>query len=177
MVTKRNRKGFTLIELLVVIAIIGLLSTLAVVALGNAQARARDSKRAADIKQIQTALALFYNTNNRYPPTNGTDGEEAVLSSLSLLPNEMPSVPIAPTPADGSCTDDAVIGTTQRYYYNATQGSGATPAADCFSATTCGSYELQFCLGAAVGGASGLAAGMHCAGPNSVTAAVCTFTD
>ncbi len=176
MVIKKNRKGFTLIELLVVIAIIGLLSTLAVVALGNAQARARDSKRAADIKQIQTALALFYSTNNRYPPTNGTDGEEAVLSTLALLPAEMPSVPAAPAPADGTCTDDAVMATTQRYYYNATAGSGANPAFDCFSATSCGSYELQFCLGAAVGGGA-LPGGMHCAGPNSTTGAACVFTD
>ena len=37
MVKDMNKKGFTLIELLVVIAIIGLLSTLAVVALNSAQ--------------------------------------------------------------------------------------------------------------------------------------------
>ncbi|PIW79613.1 MAG: pilus assembly protein, partial [Parcubacteria group bacterium CG_4_8_14_3_um_filter_48_16] len=55
-----NKKGFTLIELLVVIAIIGLLSTLAVVALNNARLKARDAKRIADIKQIQTALELYY---------------------------------------------------------------------------------------------------------------------
>ncbi|MEY4744976.1 MAG: hypothetical protein RL272_921, partial [Candidatus Parcubacteria bacterium] len=51
--TKSNNKGFTLIELLVVIAIIGLLSTLAVVALNSARQKSRDSKRVADIKQIQ----------------------------------------------------------------------------------------------------------------------------
>lgn len=55
-----NKKGFTLIELLVVIAIIGLLSTLAVVALSSARQRARDSKRLSDLKQLQTALELYY---------------------------------------------------------------------------------------------------------------------
>jgi len=62
-----NKKGFTLIELLVVIAIIGLLSTLAVVALGNARKKANDAKRVSDVKQTQTALELYYTDNNEYP--------------------------------------------------------------------------------------------------------------
>jgi prepilin-type N-terminal cleavage/methylation domain-containing protein len=63
----RKNKGFTLIELLVVIAIIGLLSTLAVVALNNARAKSRDAKRVSDIKQVQTALELYYQDANGYP--------------------------------------------------------------------------------------------------------------
>ncbi len=66
-----NKKGFTLIELLVVIAIIGLLSTLAVVALGQARVKARDSKRLSDLKQLQTALELYYTDNNAYPAGSG----------------------------------------------------------------------------------------------------------
>jgi general secretion pathway protein G len=62
-----NKKGFTLIELLVVIAIIGLLSTLAVVALSSARLKARDSKRLSDLKQVQTALELYFTDNNAYP--------------------------------------------------------------------------------------------------------------
>ncbi len=63
-----NKKGFTLIELLIVVAIIGLLSTLAVVSLGSARVKARDSKRLADLKQLQTALELYYTDQNAYPP-------------------------------------------------------------------------------------------------------------
>lgn len=66
-----NKKGFTLIELLVVIAIIGLLSTLAVVALGSARVKARDSKRLSDLKQLQTALELYYTDQGSYPSGSG----------------------------------------------------------------------------------------------------------
>ncbi|HTK60703.1 MAG TPA: prepilin-type N-terminal cleavage/methylation domain-containing protein [Candidatus Baltobacteraceae bacterium] len=66
-VPQRGRKGFTLIELLVVIAIIGLLSTLAVVALNSARQRSRDAKRVSDIRQIQTALELGYAEIGGYP--------------------------------------------------------------------------------------------------------------
>ena len=64
---QNSKKGFTLIELLVVIAIIGLLSTLAVVALNSARQRSRDAKRVADIRQIQTALELGFSETNGYP--------------------------------------------------------------------------------------------------------------
>lgn len=63
----KHIKGFTLVELLVVIAIIGLLSTLAVVSLGSARSRARDARRISDIKQIQTALELYFADQGAYP--------------------------------------------------------------------------------------------------------------
>ena len=64
---KSQEKGFTLIELLVVISIIGLLSTLAVLALGSARSRARDAKRLSDIQAMQGALELYFLDNNAYP--------------------------------------------------------------------------------------------------------------
>jgi type II secretion system protein G len=102
-----NKKGFTLIELLVVIAIIGLLSTLAVVALGSARQKARDSKRLSDLKQVQTALELYYTDNNSYPVvtvtlgststkclgTNGFNAEGACSGTIY-----MGLVPAEPTP-------------------------------------------------------------------------------
>lgn len=63
----RNKKGFTLIELLVVIAIIGLLATIAVVALNSARTSSRDAKRIADVRQVQTGLELYFNSKTAYP--------------------------------------------------------------------------------------------------------------
>ncbi len=105
-----NKKGFTLIELLVVIAIIGLLSTLAVVALGSAREKARDSKRLADLKQVQTALELYYTDNNEYPIV-AAPGEDLGTGNYACLNNAgfaatgcaspyMGQVPVGPLPAE-----------------------------------------------------------------------------
>lgn len=64
---KKSQKGFTLIELLVVIAIIGLLSTVAMVAFNSARQKARNVRRIADFKQVQTALALYFDKYGKYP--------------------------------------------------------------------------------------------------------------
>lgn len=101
------KKGFTLIELLVVIAIIALLSTLAVVALGSAREKARDAKRLSDIKQVQTALELYYTDKSDYPA--GTDlvlggssagclGGGGFAGSGCTVTEYMGQVPANPTP-------------------------------------------------------------------------------
>jgi len=71
----KSQKGFTLIELLVVIAIVGLLATLALVALQNARQKSRDARRKGDIKQVYTALNLYITdeavSDGEYPDTGG----------------------------------------------------------------------------------------------------------
>ncbi|MBI4709112.1 MAG: prepilin-type N-terminal cleavage/methylation domain-containing protein [Candidatus Portnoybacteria bacterium] len=66
-----KNKGFTLLELLVVIAIIGVLSTIIVVSVNSARAKARDAKRITDFKAISTALELFYDQVGQYPISSG----------------------------------------------------------------------------------------------------------
>ncbi len=66
---KRSMRGFTLIELLVVIAIIGILSSVVLASLNDARQKSRDAKRIADIRQVQLALELYFDSNGSYPPT------------------------------------------------------------------------------------------------------------
>jgi len=133
---KHNKKGFTLIELLVVIAIIGLLSTLSILALNQARARARDAKRVADVKQIQTALELFYNEVGDYPASI-TVGSPIIATSTGNI--YLAAVPAPPTPIDGSACP-----TTQlAYTYNKTGGVGGAQAGTA-------SYTINYCLGATI---------------------------
>jgi len=102
-----NKKGFTLIELLVVIAIIGLLSTLAVVALGSAREKARDSKRLSDLKQTQTALELYYTDNNGYPTASDVtlgSGNYACLNSAGFDATNCADPYMGQVPADPTGT-------------------------------------------------------------------------
>lgn len=113
-----NKKGFTLIELLVVVAIIGLLSTLAVVALGSAREKARDSHRISDIKHVQTALELYYTENSSYPSGEGVLGSDnfACLDSTGFhAAGGCTSPYIAQVPSDPS--------TDQAYTYSSTASS------------------------------------------------------
>lgn len=66
------KKGFTLIELLVVISLIGILSTLILANLNSARERSRDAQRKADLRNIQTALRLYYNDMGGFPASNSS---------------------------------------------------------------------------------------------------------
>lgn len=62
-----KKNAFTLIELLVVIAIIGILATIALVSFRSSQARSRDAERKSDLRQISSALELYYSDYGKYP--------------------------------------------------------------------------------------------------------------
>lgn len=117
-----NKKGFTLIELLVVIAIIGLLSTLAVVALGNARVKARDSRRLSDLKQLQTALELYYTDQSAYPAGSGTlgAGSYACLNSAGWQAASCSSSYMGMVPADPSSGSYVYTSGSSTYTVNAT---------------------------------------------------------
>ncbi len=104
MVRREKPQGFTLIELLVVIAIIGLLSSIALVSLNSARKKARNAKRISDLRQIQSALELYYSDNNSYPstslawrsecPTGGAYTPGGVIPGL--LPTYLTALPADP---------------------------------------------------------------------------------
>lgn len=62
-------KGLTLIELMVVISIIGILAAVGMGSYQSSLKSARDGKRKVDIKQIRSALEMYYADYGTYPPS------------------------------------------------------------------------------------------------------------
>lgn len=143
---RNKNQGFTLIELLVVIAIIGLLASVVLLALNSARAKSRDAKRLADIRQLASALELFFNDRNSYPTSTPSNLGAA---ATGLVPGYIGMLPTAPQPADGPCSS------LQNSY----------TWADTSTSTTAAYYTLNFCLGAATGG---YAAGVHTLTPAGI---------
>jgi prepilin-type N-terminal cleavage/methylation domain-containing protein len=85
---QRRQKGFTLVELLVVISIIGVLATLVLLQLGTARARARDTKRIADVNQVRTAVELYYEDNSGAYPSAISDANLGKYLSGSRVPKD-----------------------------------------------------------------------------------------
>lgn len=120
---KNNRKGFTLIEMLVVVAIVGLLSSVVVVGVGGAREKARDTKRVADLRQIQTYLEANYgteytdiaaaypaelptdpSTGNPYSFCRSTDGQSYAVGTTLENSDNRPSGGIAAADLPTGCT-------------------------------------------------------------------------
>lgn len=152
--TKRA-KGFTLIELLVVIVIIGILATLATVTLSSARGKARDARRVSDVKQIQTALELYYNDASIYPAT--VDGPTAGAPFSYGSVTYMAKVPGNASPYnDGTCPAGTSVifeESVDNSIYQYTQDALGI------------SYHIHYCLGTATGN---ITAGSHHATPGSI---------
>ncbi len=87
-------QGFTLIELLVVIAIIGVLSSVVFASLNSARTRGNDAARISNVKSLETAMELYYDTNNTYPRLGCENCGNAIggLSSY-LVPTTISRIP------------------------------------------------------------------------------------
>lgn len=148
----KSKKAFTLIELLVVIAIIGILATISVLALNNARAKSRDAKRVGNMKQVQTALELFFNDKQRYPTAEEWNTGKIYSTTTNSTSTYMQIIPVAPTPNDGNCTTD------QNAINYIPTSDGA-------------SYSISFCLGGTTGT---LAPGPKCLTPSGIVDMDCS---
>lgn len=124
---QNKRSGFTLIEMLVVVAIVGLLSSVVVVGVGGARQKARDAKRVADVRQIQTWFESNYNNATGYP-------------NVTTYPAELPKDPTGGTyPAYSVCSNAQVyaIGVTFENAGNRPSGGVAAAQLPCSLSVTC----------------------------------------
>ena len=83
----RKNSAFTLIELLVAISIIAIISTLLLANFNAARERGRDAQRKADLRNISTALRIFYNDYGSYPASGtGANAGKIVACGQSTPP-------------------------------------------------------------------------------------------
>lgn len=119
---RKRQFGFTLLELLVVIAIIGTLYSVVALSVQSSRRKSRDAKRAADIKQLASALEAYFTTNNAYP----VQAIPAV-TIPGLNSQYIGQIPSAPLPAENGCTE-----ANNSYNYQSPDGLN---------------YTISFCLG------------------------------
>ena len=116
----QKRSGFTLVELLVVVAIIAMLGSIIFAQFSTARAKARDAEREQEIKTLQSALGLYANSNQSYPPAatavclNGSDAVSTALINAGTL-SGVPTDSQLNCPADPSST---MPSSSFRYYRN-----------------------------------------------------------
>lgn len=113
-----NRRGFTLIELTVVIGIIGVLASVVLASMAPAREKARDARRLQDMKAIQTALELYYQTNGSYPPFRARTSAANCGQSSGWCVLETALAPfISPLPRDPLGPHNTYV-----YYYDSNTG-------------------------------------------------------
>ncbi len=110
--------GFTLMELLVVMAILGILITVGLTSYKSVQMKSRDARRKSDMRQIASALELYFNDKGRYPADDNagnimgcSTGDNQLCTWGSVMKDASNTVYMVVLP------DDPVG--TYNYYYDA----------------------------------------------------------
>lgn len=157
MLSRVRSKGFTLIELLVVIAIIGILASVVVVSLNTARAKARDSQRVAQLRQVQTALETYFLDNGSYP----VQGNQSACSNAWTTPintlvsgGYLGSVPLDPINDINYCYNYSSNNTSSNWFCNGVRRSNYQWAivfslendSDAYPAITSGTTDFTHCL-------------------------------
>ena len=161
---KETAKGFTLVELLVVIAILGILATIGLVTFSSSQMRGREVQRKSDLKQISSALEIYYNDYGSYP----------IASNGQILgcPIATPTSTVC-TWGTGQFTDGKTVflktvpkdptSNFSYYYRTVTVGGGAKQGFQLYAGLE-NSQDVSACIGGNCGSHSDLPAGVTCGG-------------
>ncbi len=100
-----NGIGFTLIEMLIAVSLIGILSTIGLTMYSQGQKLARDTKRKQDLKEIKTALNLYFQDTRTFPQaTTWVNSFNGGTWIPGLTNNYIDRIPQDPRKAAATCT-------------------------------------------------------------------------
>lgn len=110
-------------ELMVVMAILGILITVGLASYKSVQMKSRDSKRKSDLRQISSALELYFNDKGRYPADDGAGmikgcgtSDAQVCTWNSSMTDSKGTIYMVKLPGD--------IASGYQYYYDSYGGQG-----------------------------------------------------
>lgn len=131
-----NNKGFTIVELLIVIVVIGILALLVITTYSGIQAKARNSKRASDVKSLQTQVEAYFSQNGFYPSRTDLNSSAWLSTNMKSLDQNALIDPSNPTQSKTLVASPVA----KSYSYAVTQSDGST---SCESDDTgCAKYTL-----------------------------------
>ena len=116
----KQNKGFTIVELLIVIVVIGILALLVITTYSGIQAKARNTKRATDVKSLQTKLEAFYNDNGYYPSLTDMKSDTWIASNMKGM--DLTSMQDPSNPSQSHTM--VATPTAKSYAYAVTDSSG-----------------------------------------------------
>lgn len=111
-------KGFTLIELMLVMVITGILILIGITTFQSSQVKSRDLRRKSDLKQVTTALELYYNDKGIYPKSTTGKIYGCGADDKSLCDWKQPFKDSKNTVYIESIPQDSASGRTYYYWSN-----------------------------------------------------------
>ena len=135
---KKIKKGFTLVELMIVVAIIAILAAAIVIGYAHARTSSQVATSAANLKEISTALELYYSDNQAYPASaasisSATFGDSGDASGQTYMP-AAPKAPGAVAAYELTTTGNGYVIGDQNVY------AAQDVKSVCPSATTASNY-------------------------------------
>jgi type II secretion system protein G len=91
-----GERGFTLVELMVVVAIIALIATIIIPNFVHARQEAQLATSEANLKQIATAMELYYNDTDSYPAASNAIAPSTFTTGNNDGTKYLPTPPVDP---------------------------------------------------------------------------------